>query len=195
MPRLLLFMFLACFRADLAYAETSYPIAAPRVLSVVLAAHPELAGDAIEVPARVGAHEAEPALVAGAVERWPASSPVARVRLHCQGEGVCLPFYALVHLSASETASGTQPRSGTLPGPAAHTLGTQAGSAMHVDAPVLRTGQRASMLIDSGLLHLRIPVTCLQGGAVGSTIRVAGPGRSKIFEAAVLDGTTVRGSL
>ena len=51
------------------------------------------------------------------------------------------------------------------------------------------------MVIDSGRLHLRIPVTCLSGGAVGSTIRVAGPAHTKVFEAAVLDNGTVRGEL
>ncbi len=101
---------------------------------------------------------------------------------------MCLPFYALVHLAASEPAEGGRPALG------AAASATQA-VARQENAPVLRIGQRASMVIDSGLLHLRIPVTCLQGGAVGSTIRVAGPGRSKIFEAAVLDGTTVRGNL
>ncbi len=51
------------------------------------------------------------------------------------------------------------------------------------------------MVIDSGLLHIRVPVTCLQSGATGSIIRVAGPARRKVYEAAIVDSATVRGTL
>ena len=189
MVRSLLVMVLACAGMGQAYAGTGYPIALPLAARSVLAAHPELAGDAIELPARVEAQVAEPVLAAGSLERWPASPLIAKVRLHCQDQSMCLPFYALVHLSATEAASGAQSRTDAAAG---HTPGNNVG---RIDAPVLRVGQRAFMVIDSGFLHLRMPVTCLQGGTVGSVIRVAGPGRSRVFEAAVLDGATVRGSL
>ena len=187
MIRSLILICVLCLVGSRAYAGPGYPIASACAVSAVIAAHPELAGSLIELPARVEAHEPEPALVAGPMEHWPASSAVARVRLHCQAEGVCLPFYALVHPSKSEADGGAQFEPRLVPAKAVG-MGRK-------DAAVLRIGQRASMVIDSGLLHLRISVTCLQGGAVGSTIRVAGPGRSRVYEAAVVDGTTVRGSL
>ena len=163
----------------------AYRIAATHVAAAVLAVHPELAGDAIEMPAPVEANTAAPVLRAGPLERWSGSSTTARVRLRCQGEGVCLPFYATVHLSpASETIKQPSRTASTTPAQAP----PSPPAAMHI-------GQRASLLIDSGLLHLRVPVTCLQAGAVGSTIRVAGPNRRIIYEAAIIDGVTLRGAL
>ena len=187
MTRSLILLCALCLVGNRAYAGLGYPIASTYAASAVIAAHPELAENSIELPARVEAHEPEPALVAGPIEHWPASSAAARVRLHCQSEGVCLPFYVLVHPSKKEADSGARSEPPIAP--------AKTGGLNREDTAALRTGQRASMLIDSGFLHLRIPVTCLQGGAVGSTIRVAGPGRSRVYEAAVVDGTTVRGSL
>ena len=166
-------------------AADTHRIAPVHVVDAVLAAHPDLAGTVIELPAPVNASTAAPVLSAGPLERWSASSSTARVRLQCQGQGVCLPFYAIVHLSPTAAAlAGGSPRASEKPNQTSPS-----------PSPAIHTGQRASLLIDSGLLHLRVPVTCLQAGAIGSTIRVAGPGRRMIYEAAVLDGATLRGKL
>ncbi len=168
-----------CFAVQTAQAGPgAYRITGDRAAAAVAAAHPELSGDAIELPVPIAADTAAPLLSAGPVERWGASA-TARVCLQCQGAGVCLPFYAIVHL---QSAPASKPE-GSAPVPR-----SEPPAAMHV-------GQRASLLIDSGMLHLEVAVTCLQAGAVGSTIRVAGPGRRIIYKAAVLDGATLRGTL
>jgi hypothetical protein len=166
-----------------------YSIRAEDAAHAVLAAHPELAGDQIELPSSIETREAAPVLEAGPLERWAvparmgagtgesATAARGRVRLRCQTENTCLPFYVWVHLPASDAPA--------LPGSV---------QARQSD-PVLRTGAHASMLIDSGLLHLRVPVTCLQGGSVGATIRVAGPARGRVYQVAIIDRATVRGSL
>ena len=166
----------AAMPCALSAGSRSYPIRLEQVVRAVLAAHPELAGDAIALPEALAAREDAPALEAGPVERWSDGAGMGHVRLRCQSESVCLPFYASVHLLPSQIGG---PKPG-LPGAA---------------EPGLRAGERASMVIDSGRLHLRIPVTCLSSGAVGSTIRVAGPAHSKVYEAAVVDQITVRGNL
>lgn len=142
----------------------------------VVEAHPELAGDAMELATPISLRDPSPVLQAGPLERFGTSG---RVRLRCQGENTCLPFYILVHLPAPETAA----------------IGGGALAVSKTAENVLRFGDHASMLIDSGLLHLRLPVTCLQAGAVGQTIRVAGPSHSKVYQVAVVDRSTVRGSL
>ncbi len=157
-----------------------YPIHADQVARAVFAAHPELAGDLIDLPESAAARESEPVLEAGPVERWGGTaSATAHVRMRCQGEGACLPFYASVHLPDAQAV-------------AAPAVARREQTA-HTEE--LHSGERVSMVIDSGLLHLRIPVTCLGSGAVGSVIRVAGPSRSKVYEASVVDGNTVRGRL
>ncbi len=188
---LLLFVTIAAAcPANATSGSPSYSIRLEDAASAVLTMHPELAGEQLELPATVASREPAPALEAGPLERWAAPSQtisggvkadttaaMGRIRLRCQSESICLPFYVWVHLPASSAAVFRERAQAAQP------------------APVLHTGAHASMLIDSGMLHLRIPVTCLQAGAVGATIRVTGPSRSRVYQAAIIDGTTVRGSL
>lgn len=163
---------LPAFAAD---RPPTYALDREAATHAVLAAHPELAGNSMELATPIALREPAPLLQAGPVER---SGVEGRVRVRCQDESACLPFYVLVHLSSAQVPTSRQ---GLAPA-------TE-------NAPVLRSGDHTSMVIDSGLLHLRLPVTCLQAGGVGSTIRVTGPAHSKVYQVAVIDRTTVRGSL
>ncbi len=152
----------------------TYALDGEAATHAVLVAHPELAGNSIELATHIVVREPAPVLEAGPVER---SGAEGRVRVRCQAESACLPFYVLVHL------------------PPAQALPSRQTLAPSDNTPVLRSGDHTSMVIDSGLLHLRLPVTCLQAGGVGSTIRVAGSVRGKVYQADVIDRSTVRGSL
>ncbi len=173
---------------QLAHAEggkVSYPIRLDAAVHAVLAAHAELAGTAVELPMKVEARSEEPVLLAGPIEpmKIPGGSgdlewSQGRVRLRCAKPGACMPFYVLVHVPPTTKAVTTKPLDDTSSLPA-----------------VLRNGARVYLLIDSGRLHLRVPVTCLQGGTAGSMIHVAALAHGRVYEAAIVDGTTVRGSL
>ena len=173
------------------------PISVEQAAHAVVFAHPELADDAIELAAPVDSRESTPQLTAGPLERWDTGAGIpgstralARIRIHCASEQVCLPFYVMVHLTGDEAKSLAllvRPNSSQRKNPAsAATAATETG---------LRSGGRAMLVVDSGRLHLRVPVTCLQGGSAGSTIRVRGLGRGAVYQATVVDGTTVRGTL
>ncbi len=163
------------------------------VRQAVVAAHPELAGAVLELPASVPSHEAAPALLAGPLQPWTGSksagAPSGRVLLHCEEKDACLPFYVLVRGSEP----GSHPEATLPPSPARESSVVRTGGGL--PARAVRPGQRASLLIDSGRLHLRIPVTCLESGEVGNTIRVSGSARGIVYQAAVVDGSTVRGTL
>ena len=173
---------------QLAHAEggkVSYPIRLDAAVHAVLAAHAELAGAAVELPMKVEAKSEEPVLLAGPIEsiKIPSQSgdlewSQGRVRLRCAEPGTCMPFYVLVHVSPMVKARATKLPDDTPPLPA-----------------VLHSGAHVFLLIDSGQLHLRVPVTCLQGGTAGSMIHVAALAHGRIYEAAIVNGTTVRGSL
>ncbi len=165
--------------------KSLYPIRLDAAVHAVLVAHAELAGAAMELPMKVEARSEEPGLLAGRLEIVKVSAQSdalewsqGRVRLRCAEPGVCMPFYVLVHVPAMAKAVTTKPQNDTTSVPA-----------------VLRNGTRVSLLIDSGRLHLRIPVTCLQGGTAGNMIRVAALAHGRIYQAAIVDGSTVRGSL
>ncbi len=198
LPVLLLLASLAAPAARASAGSPSYTVTLESVTRAVVAAHPQLAGDAIELPEAIGARASAPVLLSGPVERAASGSSteaVAHIRMHCQAEA-CLPFYVLVHLSGSQLSGSEAQEPGIPSSPRfAAARAQNSAAAAPVQAPVLRPGQRASMVIDSGLLHIRVPVTCLQSGAAGSMIRVAGPARRKVYEAAIVDGSTVRGTL
>ena len=174
-----------------------YAISVEQATHAVVLAHPELAGDAIELAAPVDSRESAPQLTAGPLERWgtgaglPGSTrALARMKIHCTSEQVCLPFYVMVHLTDDEAKSLAPPVRPSSSHPKniayATTAATETG---------LRSGGRAMLVMDSGRLHLRVPVTCLQGGSAGSTIRVRALGRGAVYQATIIDGSTVRGTL
>ncbi len=153
----------------------------------IVAAHPELAGAPVELPAAILTREAAPSLEAGPVEHWPASAAsLGRIRMRCADDTICRPFYATVHLAAAQAQTAPEPGKGA----AAHT-----SAVVPTPSDMLHPGAHASLVIDSGRIHLRIPVTCLGSGAPGAPIRVAGPKNARIYQATVVDGATVRGVL
>lgn len=162
-----------------------YPIHLDAAVHAVLAAHAELTGAAMEMPIRVEARSEEPALLAGPLETVKVSAQSGvleasqgRVRLRCAKPGVCMPFYILVHMPPVAEVVTIKSQDDTASFPA-----------------VLRHGAHVFLLIDSGRLHLRIPATCLQGGTAGNMIHVAALAHGRIYQAAIVDGSTVRGSL
>lgn len=172
------------------------------VAEAIFAAHPGLAGDRVELPEHIQAHGNDPVLIAGALEHWGdagAMPEIAHVRLRCEGEGMCLPFYAMVYLAAGQSAQPSTQSSTHATASAAvsrpQSLRGGAASSGAQQPPLVRSGDHVLLLIDSGPLHLRIHVTCLASGVAGSTIRVAGPNRREVYQAAVVDRYTVRGTL
>lgn len=180
--------------------ESRFTISLDAVTRAVVAAHPEVAIAEVRLPASIVSRLAAPTLAVGRLE--PSGSPAssdtepraARVRLNCEGDAVCLPFYATVLLARGATLPRGE--SGT-PARLSPSLAAEASGAQRTASPLpaLRSGARAQMLIDSGHLHLRFPVTCLEAGAPGVTIRVRGQAAGLVYQAAVIDGATVRGTL
>ncbi len=89
MDRFFVFLLLASLgvpAARAAVGSQSYAVTLEGATSAVLVAHPQLVGDAIELPARIEARAPAPVLLAGPLERAAASgnSPVAHIRIHCQ---------------------------------------------------------------------------------------------------------------
>lgn len=176
-----------------ALAAPAFPIGLGPATRAVLIAHPELAGDTFELAAHVSARESDPVLRAGSLQTWPAPSTevsesgvLGRVRLQCQSSEVCLPFYVLVHLSSRATPTVK---------PVSAAMATVAKTEGIFGTHTLRHGAHVHLVIDSGLLHLRLPVICLQDGDPGGIIRVQSVDRHVIYQATVVDTSTVRGAL
>jgi hypothetical protein len=171
--------------AALQAAPRRFPVTPAEVAAALAAQRPELPVTGLDIPSITSATP-DPALVIGALRAF--SPETADVRVDCRDSGDCLPFYVRVHSPAAgqlarvartETAQAPRPQTRTAqPAP-----------------PAVRSGARAVLHIDSGGLHITLPVICLAAGNVGSAIRVTGMDRRKIYTVRILSPTLMEGSL
>lgn len=107
---------------------------------------------------------------------------IVKVKLRCQDNHECLPFYVLVHSLDTLKVDATKAR--TVPVVAA-------------SAPqnVIRGGDHATLILETPDARMTFPVICLQSGARGQRIRVASPDRRQFYDAEVVASGIVKGSL
>jgi flagella basal body P-ring formation protein FlgA len=105
-----------------------------------------------------------------------------KVKLRCQDNQECLPFYVLVHGLDRVNLSSTIVR---------------AVPAVKASSPqnVIRGGDHATLILESPDSRMRLPVICLQSGVRGQTTRVASPDRRQLFNAEIIAPGILKGSL
>jgi hypothetical protein len=113
-------------------------------------------------------------------ERSQGASRHARLRLACQQPARCLPFFITVAL----------PEGAELP--VTHTAGMQRRADEVIS---MKAGSRATLLISTLQMHIRIPVVSLQSGAVGAAIHVASLDRKQTYTAIVVSPTVLTGEM
>jgi hypothetical protein len=167
-----------------ASAQQRFAVTPQQVAQALLRRGLPVAEDRISLVASIVAATAEPDLVVEAMQPLAAIAPEPRIRtqvkLTCPQPRACVPFYAIV----------TWPV-GTLPS----NLPVLARAAQPPAAIAIHAGSPAMLLVDTGQMHLRIPVVSLQNGALGSTIHVASPDHKQTYTATVLSPTTLTGSI
>jgi flagella basal body P-ring formation protein FlgA len=105
-----------------------------------------------------------------------------KVKLRCQDNQACLPFYVLVHgfdgvnathalVSAAPVAKETSPQS------------------------VIHSGDHATLILESPDSRMSLPVICLQSGSPGQKIRVTSPDHRQFFDAEIVATGILKGSL
>ena len=150
----------------------------------------------VTLPTEIVAGVADPVLAVSSMERG--RGHVTRVRMSCRNASECLPFYVSVR---SEDMLATETRQPSQKAPMQRReaqIGSQAGfqTDSHAGAPILlRAGSHAMLLIDDDHLHMRLPVVCLENGALGAVIRVASGDHKQMYRAEVLDGSSLKGRL
>jgi len=110
------------------------------------------------------------------------SAGTVKVKLRCQDNHECLPFYVLVHRLDKLNISSAR---------------LKAVSAAAADVPqnVIRGGEHATLILESPDSRMSLPVICLQSGILGQTIRVASPDHRQLFDAVVVAPGKLKGSL
>jgi hypothetical protein len=122
-----------------------------------------------------------PALKFESAELW--SDRRIKVRLSCVKSEECLPFFVAVQ--------GSQVQPVTSDASSATTLQAKPNS----NSPAIRAGGHATLLLEGGHVHIKLPVVCLENGAIGQTIRVASLDRKLTYTAQVDGDQTLRGKL
>jgi len=104
-----------------------------------------------------------------------------KVKLRCEANHGCLPFYVLVHGLRSVNAIDSE----------THTATPSAESALPM---VIRGGDHATLILESPDSRMRFPVICLQSGVRGQRVRVASPDHKRFYEAEVVAPGMLKGS-
>jgi hypothetical protein len=104
------------------------------------------------------------------------------VRMECESQEQCLPFYARIR--------GSEGNGTPIALPLAHL-------AEHAQpkAPEVKRGTTATLLLDGEHVHVRLSVICLENGVRGQKIRVTAGDHKPVFLAEVVDGNLLKGNL
>jgi flagella basal body P-ring formation protein FlgA len=167
-------------------AAVSQPVVArmpsrtQRVVDALALAGVVVAPDQIELLS--GIHKTKESASVQVVSTTGSSAGTVKVKLRCQDNHECLPFYVLVH---------------SLDKPIVASARLRAVSAVEASAPqnIIRGGEHATLVLESPDSRMSLPVICLQSGILGQTIRVASPDHRQLFDAVVVAPGTLKGSL
>ncbi len=107
---------------------------------------------------------------------------VVKVKLRCQDNLDCLPFYVLVHGLDEVKVGSTR---------------TRAVPVVVASLPqnVIRGGDHATLIIETPDSRMTFPVICLQSGVRGQKIRVTSPDHRQFYDAEVVATGILKGSL
>lgn len=160
-------------------------ITSAEVASAIDAAGLQVLPMQVTLLSNVYAKTKAPTLKVESMEPWGAHR--MRVRLDCTREQECLPFYVAVGLTQTQDArvgnQSLEPIS-RLP---ERIVQQRTQATLHAGTP-------AVLLLEGTHIHIRLVVTCLEGGDVGQTIRVVDKGRHTYLAEICRDGF-LRGKL
>jgi len=105
-----------------------------------------------------------------------------KVKLRCQDNHECLPFYILVHGVDRVTLASAK-------------VGEMPVIEANPPEKVVRGGDHAILILETSDSRMRFPVICLEGGAPGQKIRVTSPDRKRNFDAEIVAVGLLKGSL
>jgi flagella basal body P-ring formation protein FlgA len=103
-----------------------------------------------------------------------------KVRLRCDENSECLPFYVLLRGKTTGEISDLKK------------LLEEGPTAPKATRPVVRGGDSATLIVQTQNMQMTLPVICLQNGRLGERIKVASPDRKRTFEAEVVRVGLVR---
>jgi flagellar basal body P-ring formation chaperone FlgA len=159
-----------------------YPIGAGNVAATISASGMAVSPEQITFLTEVVATKPAPALKLRSVDKI--GNAQLSARLECIQSDECLPFFVAIRTGPENVEQAA----------AISTRYSLQGSAPRA-AAVIRSGTTVNLLLEGEHIHIRIPVTCLESGAPGQTIRVQDKSKRVVYTAQVVDASAVRGRL
>jgi len=186
----ILSLFAVMGRADAAQpvsAETWYHLGADQVAAALAARGIAVQPGQVEFLAAVRSRRPEPALEIERLQTAGRDSMLARI--HCRTRGECLPFYVVLHFSGKPDVEAMIERTYPAASP------VRAASNPVRPNWVVRTGQRATIVLQGENLRATTAVICLQNGRQGESIRVSSLDRQRIMVGEIVGPGLLRGTL
>jgi len=167
--------------------EAWFSVDADRVAAALAARGIPVQPGQVEFLASVRSSRPEPALAIERLQRAGRDSMLARIR--CRDAGQCVPFYVVLHLSGRQDAQAMVERM--------YPAASPAHAAVGVVRPnwVVRTGQRATLVLQGGNLRATTPVICLENGRQGESIRVSSLDRRRFMVGEIVGPGLLHGAL
>lgn len=117
------------------------------------------------------------------VENWKRlSDSTAWVQMRCEHSGECVPFFVILHGSENKFPAKPSRSNENYVKPAV----------ARPSAPLVRTGTRATLFLQSTTSRITTVVVCLENGAMGSHVRVRNPVTNQVLTAEVIDKGVVK---
>jgi hypothetical protein len=142
----------------------------------------------VEFLVSVKSSQLKPALE---IDRLQQAGDTLLARIHCRQVGECLPFYVVLHPSDRQNAGAMVERS------AATATTRPVPIVSHMARPkwVVRSGQRATFVLQGKDLRATTPVICLQDGRQGESIRVSSLDGKRTLVGEIVGPGLLRGAL
>ena len=157
-----------------------------QIAAAITNAGVKVSAEQVTLLTEVTAASAAPGLEVQSMEPWGIRR--MRVRLTCGASEQCLPFFVAVRFG---NEGATQPDSAASDRPPLAAL----PAATDPSSFAVRSGAKATLLLDSGHVHIRLIVVCLESGAAGQTIRVSSIDHRQTYRAKVVGDAVLRASL
>ncbi len=140
----------------------------------------------IELLSQMTSAEPNPRLKVVSIEPWNDST--AKVRMHCERAGACLPFYVLLRWQNQEHATSAM---------SDWTDSRRAGSPRKLrgEEILIRTGKAATLVFEGKNMRMTLPVVSLQTGARGQNIRVISKDRKRVYVARIVNSEIVMATI
>jgi hypothetical protein len=164
-----------------------YCIGVDRVAAALVARGIPVQPDQVEFLAPIKSSRPDPALEIERLQAGSRDSVLARIR--CRNAGECLPFYIVLHPSGKQDAQEMIELLHATAGPI-----HAAGSAVRPNWAV-RSGERATFVLQGRDFRASTPVICLENGRQGESIRARSLDRKRIMVGEVVGPGLLRGAL